>query len=93
MLAYFILTCLQFVLDLSGFFLGCAIMYGDYNEYSYASALITSMGSVFVSLDVYYIIWVFSNLIKFDAPEASLIVKALIGVPTGLRALYGDPNK
>lgn len=68
-------------------------MTNDPGTYNYASALMASLGSVFISLDLYYIIWASTHLLKFDAPEASKIVKALIGVPSALRVDYGDPNK
>lgn len=86
---YFILSCVQFFLDLPAFFFGVAYTTNDFDERSYGGCLCLCMSSVFLSLDLYYILWACSMLIKFESPLGSNLVKALIGFPTGLGGMLG----
>lgn len=93
-MSYFILTCIQFIFDLITFFVGCSFMKNDYDEYSYAGAMICCLSSVFLSLDLYYILWACSMLIKFENPTNHNLVQALIGFPQKLRKQFGiEPVK
>ena len=60
LMGYFILTCMQFVFDLIVFFIGLAVMGNDYDGNSYVSVLFLTLSSVFMSLDLFYILWVCS---------------------------------
>lgn len=69
-------------------------MKNDYDDHSYAGAMICCLSSVFLSLDTYYILWACSMLIKFENPTNHNLVQALIGFPQKLRKQFGiEPVK
>ena len=87
-IVYFVLTCLQFVLDFVVFCVALAYMSDDVNTESYAAALMLCLSSVFISLDLYYIIWVASFKFKMPTEYSVEVITALIGFPTKLRKRY-----
>lgn len=81
-LVYFILTCCCFWCDIINFFRGVALITGnDYYLWSYSACVILIVSSVFVTLDVYYIVWVASHKIKLPLSLGGLICQAIIGFP------------
>lgn len=60
MLIYAIVTVVCLVLDLIAFFIGVSYFSNDMSEYSYAGVSSVFLAAIFITLDLYYIIWVAS---------------------------------
>ena len=92
-LTYFILTCVCFWLDVINFFRGVALLSGnDYYLWSYSACVLLVVSSVFVTLDVFYIVWVASHKIKLSESVGGLVCQALMGFPSKLLKTFEDPD-
>lgn len=80
-MTYFIVTCLMLIIDTMDFFIGVSFMSNDYLPWSYAGCLILILSSVFMTLDLYYIVWAASHMIRLPSPTNLNLVLALIGFP------------
>jgi len=78
-IVYFILTCVMFILDLVVFFVGVSLLSNDFEEYSYGSVMMLTISSVFMSFDLYYIIWATSFFFKMPDSLNRKVIEALIG--------------
>lgn len=89
-IVYFVLSCVQFVLDMIVFFYALVYVKNDFDENSYPGALILALSSVFMSLDLYYIIWVLSFKFKMPSDYSTEIITALMGFPIKMKKRFGS---
>ena len=60
MLIYAILTVVCLLLDLVGFFIAVSFYSNEITEFSFAGAALLVFSGLFITLDLYYMVWVFS---------------------------------
>lgn len=92
LLAYFILTCISFMFDIVDFFIGVSYLQNGVTEYSYGATCILILSSIFVTLDLYYIIWAVSFKIKLPSSLSGVVIQALIGIFKNLNAIFEEPE-
>jgi hypothetical protein len=69
-------------------------MSNNYTIFSYSGTFILILSSVFLTLDLFFIIWAISFMIKLPSPQNGPVVLALtVGVFTKLNALFEDENQ
>lgn len=81
-MSYFFLTVACFIFDLIVFFVALSYLGNDYDVYSYAATLMLTLSSVWMSLDLFYIIWACSFFFKIPSPYDRMLIEAVIGFPT-----------
>lgn len=94
LIVYFVLTCISLIADLCCFFVGLSLISNYETIFSYPGTFILILSSVFFTLDLFYIIWAISFLIKLPDPQNKAVVLALsVGVFSKLNALFDDLNQ
>lgn len=79
LIIYFLLTLFCFIWDLVCFFIAVAWNSNEVYDWSYCVANMLTFASIFVTCDLFYIIWSTGHLIKLPAPYNSQVVLALLG--------------
>lgn len=84
LLVYFILTMVMFIADVINFFVGVTFLSNVESEWSYAGCMILILSSIFITLDLYYLVWAASHVFRLPMPTSLNLVLALIGIPQKL---------
>ena len=79
---YVILTSVCGILDVIDFFVGVARFGNQFYDNTYGAICILVISSVFITLDMYYAVWVIAQSIKLPPAFSKSVVLAMLGIFT-----------
>ena len=92
---YFILTCVCFLFDLIVFFIALGNFKPEVGDESYAGVLLLTLSSVWVSIDLFYVLFAASFLFKITDEDGvnRMFMELIMGFPSKLTALIDPEGK